>query len=467
MEQRRLLGKAAVVGGLTLALMIPLMMILGTVLERRGLRDGVIADIARSATGSQKILGPVLVVPYRERIERVKRDADTGKTTVEIDFEDRFVTLLPERLEIAGAVATEERYRGIHKALLYNTTLGFAGSFAVPAHFGLADRQHRIQWGQAYLALGVPDVRGIKARPTLRWQAAPLAFAPGANDAALTSGLHAPLGELPTAAAAYEFAFELALQGMERLELVPVGRDTVIELRSAWPHPSFIGRFLPETRTVTDAGFTARWRTSYFSTNVEQLLNQCGGRECAALSENALGVAFIQPVDLYLKAERAVKYGVLFVGLTFAVFFLFELFKRLAIHPIQYGLVGIALAIFYLLLLSLSEHLGFGLSYFIAATACVGLLGFYTAYVLKSARHAAGFATLLAGLYGALYVLLQLEDFALLMGSLLLFVILTAVMVLTRKVDWYQLGRGAEPALRAEPSGRGRARSSDNSMESE
>ena len=155
---------------------------------------------------------------------------------------------------------------------------------------------------------------------------------------------------------------------MERLEFVPVGRDTLIELRSAWPHPSFIGRFLPESRSVNDAGFTARWRTSYFSTNVEQLLNQCGGRECAALSENALGVAFIQPVDIYLKAERAVKYGVLFVGLTFAVFFLFELFKRLAIHPIQYGLVGIALAIFYLLLLSLSEHLGFGLSYFIAAT---------------------------------------------------------------------------------------------------
>jgi inner membrane protein len=352
-------------------------------------------------------------------------------------------------------VDTEERYRGIHKAVLYNTKLAFAGSFAVPAHFGLADRQHRIQWGQAYLALGVPDIRGIKAGPTLRWQAARLAFAPGARNDVITSGLHAPLGELPTAAAAYEFAFELALRGTQRLELVPVGRDTLIELRSAWPHPSFIGRFLPENRTVTGAGFTARWRTSYFSTNVEQMLNQCSGRECAVLNEDALGVAFIQPVDIYLKAERAVKYGVLFVGLTFAAFFLFELFKRLTIHPIQYGLVGIALAIFYLLLLSLSEHLGFGLSYLIAAISCVGLLGFYTAYVLKSVRHAAGFAALLAGLYGTLYVLLQLEDFALLMGSLLLFTILTAAMVLTRKVDWYQLARGTEPALRAQPSERG------------
>jgi inner membrane protein len=453
MEQRKLLGKAAVVGGLTLALMIPLMMILGTVSERRGLRDGVIADIARSAAGPQKILGPVLVVPYRERVERVKKDARTGKTTVEVAAEDRVVTLLPERLEISGTVSTEERYRGIHKAVLYNTKLAFAGSFAVPAHFGLADRQHRIQWGRAYLAIGVPDIRGIQAGATLRWQTARLAFVPGARNDVVTSGLHAPLGELSTAPAAYEFAFELALRGTQRLELVPVGRDTLIELRSAWPHPSFIGRFLPESRTVNDAGFAARWRTSYFSTNVEQLLSQCGGHECAALSENTLGVAFIQPVDIYLKAERAVKYGVLFVGLTFAAFFLFEVFKRLAIHPIQYGLVGIALAIFYLLLLSLSEHLGVGLSYFIAATACVGLLGFYTAYVLKSIRRAASFAALLAGLYGTLYVLLQLEDFALLMGSVLLFAILTAAMVLTRKVDWYQLGQGAAPALRPEPSG--------------
>ena len=178
MEQRKLLGKAAVIGGLTLALMIPLMMIQGTVSERRGLRDGAIADIARSSTGPQNVLGPILVVPYRERIERTKKDTATGKSTVEIQFIDRVVTLLPERLEVTGVVNTEERYRGIHKALLYNSALAFKGTFAVPEHFGLADRQNRIQWQQAYLAVGVPDIRGIKARPTLQWQAAKYAFAP-------------------------------------------------------------------------------------------------------------------------------------------------------------------------------------------------------------------------------------------------------------------------------------------------
>ena len=247
----------------------------------------------------------------------------------------------------------------------------------------------------------------------------------------------------------------LNLQGMERLEFVPIGRDTLVDLHSLWPHPSFVGRFLPEQRAVTDAGFQARWRTSYFATNVEQLLNQCGQRACDALLENALGVTFMQPVDIYLQTERAVKYGMLFIGLTFAAFFLFELFKSLAIHPIQYALVGIALAIFYLLLLSLSEHLRFGISYLIAAVACVGLLAFYAAYLLRSLRRAVGFATLLGSLYAVLYVLLQLEDYALLMGSLLLFTIVAAVMILTRKVDWYQLGRAPDSSATVQASAQG------------
>jgi inner membrane protein len=223
----------------------------------------------------------------------------------------------------------------------------------VPAHFGLADRQDRIQWGQAYLAVGLSDIRGIKARPALRWQAAPWlsrqAPRTGSSRAACT-----PLRAAVTAAS-YEFALSRRRGSDGAPELCrsggkPRGAALGVAHRASSAVPA-------GGRTVTDAGFAARWRTSYFSTNGEQLLDQCGGRECAALAENALGVAFIQPVDIYLQAERAVKYGVLFVGLTFAAFFLFELFKRLAIHPIQYGLVGIALAIFYLLLLSLSEHL--------------------------------------------------------------------------------------------------------------
>jgi inner membrane protein len=178
---------------------------------------------------------------------------------------------------------------------------------------------------------------------------------------------------------------------------------------------------------------------------MEQLFATCAHRDCPGLNENSLGVAFIQPVDVYLQAERAVKYGILFLGLTFAAFFLFELFKRLAIHPVQYGFVGIALCIFYLLLLSLSEHLSFGLSYFIASAACVSLLGFYASYVLKSVARSIGFTSMLGALYGVLYVLLRSEDYALLMGSLLLFAILALVMIITRKVDWYNIGETLAP----------------------
>jgi inner membrane protein len=444
MKQRTLLAKSLAVGGLGLVVMIPLMMIQGTVSERRALRYGAITDIANSSSGPQKLLGPVLVVPYRERVERVGKD-EKGNQRVELEDRDGWVSLLPETLDIAGSVTTEERYRGIHKAQLYHSKLSLKGSFAVPEQFGLAQRQSRITWGHAFVAVGIQDIRGIKSRPVLNWQARSLAFAPGTRQAIPMTGLHAPLGELPAHAATYEFAFGLDLQGTEQVEFVPVGKDTIVKLRSTWPHPSFIGRFLPEQRSIGSDGFEALWRTSHFATDMTQLWDGCRPPGCRDVLQSAFGVAFIQPVDIYLKTERAVKYGALFIGLTFAAFFLFELFTRLAIHSIQYGLVGIALAIFYLLLLSLSEHISFGPSYLIAATACVAVLGFYAAYVLRGIRRAAGFTVLLSGLYAVLYVLLQLEDYALLMGSVLLFAIMASVMILTRNVDWYQVGRG-EPA---------------------
>jgi inner membrane protein len=440
MEQKQLLWKAGVVAALAIGLMIPLAMIQGAVAERRALHDDVVANIASSTSGPQKILAPVLVIPYRERITRTVTEARTGTTREQVKVVDGTVTLLPARLEVAGAAATEERYRGIHKALLYRSSLSFKGSFDIPAGFGLKP-EGTVSWGTPYLAVGVSDIRGIKSRPILTWQGRGTPFQPGTRDGLLSSGLHAPLAALPPDAASYEFSFELDLQGTDRLDIVPAGRETTVRLHSAWPHPSFIGRFLPEQRAVSDSGFDATWRSSYFSTDIEQLWRQCGYRECPQLLQSSLGVAFIEPVDIYLKTERAVKYGVLFIGLTFAAFFLFELFKRLAIHPIQYGLVGIALAVFFLMLLSLSEHLSFGVSYLAAASACIGLLSVYAAYVLRGMWRASGFAALLVGLYGALYVLLQLEDFALLMGSLLLFAIVAALMLGTRKVDWYRLGK--------------------------
>lgn len=243
------------------------------------------------------------------------------------------------------------------------------------------------------------------------------------------------------------------LQGLKRLGFLPLGRDTHLKLASAWPHPSFEGRFLPVSREITDAGFTANWETSFLASNMEQHFTDCLERQnCTEFAGNLLTTAFIQPVDIYLQGERSLKYAILFVGLTFLAFFLFEILKSLKIHPIQYGLVGAALALFYLLLLSLSEHIAFPLAYVSASAACVSMLGFYVSFVLGNVRRGLGFGGALAGLYGALYVLIRSEDHALLMGTLLLTAVLLVVMIITRKVNWYQVSRDIRDASLGEPS---------------
>jgi len=308
----------------------------------------------------------------------------------------------------------------------------------------MPDGPGNLVWGRALLVLGIQDTRGIRENVQLEWDGVQPALYPGGVDAAGTpNGVHADLGILPASKSPVtrEFRIALTLLGTERLDIVPVGATTSVALASAWPHPSFTGRILPDAGTrVSGEGFAAQWRTSHFATNLSQLHQRCvQSRQCEAFSQHSLGVSFIQPVDLYQAVERSVKYGFLFIGLTFAAFFLFEILKRLAIHPIQYALVGIALAVFFLLLISLSEHLGFAPAYAIAAAACVALVGYYVGHVLHSFRRGAGFAVLLSSLYALLYVLLRAQDHALLAGSVFVFTALAAAMVATRRVDWYAL----------------------------
>jgi inner membrane protein len=274
----------------------------------------------------------------------------------------------------------------------------------------------------------------------------PLKFLAGSTSGLIGSGLHAPIppadGDQP---AHLELAIDLGIQGTSELDLVPVGRDSQVSLSSDWPSPSFNGLYLPVKHTINAAGFDARWSTSFFSTNLEEALHRCTeNADCTEFNSRVLGVSFIDPVDQYLKTDRAIKYAFLFISLTFAGFFLFEVLKKLAVHPIQYSLVGAALAIFYLLLLSLAEHLGFATAYVLSSGACVTLIGFYASGILRSARRGVVFAGSLAALYGMLYVLLSADDYALLMGSALLFGLLAVVMVLTREVDWSSLGRKEE-----------------------
>lgn len=273
----------------------------------------------------------------------------------------------------------------------------------------------------------------------LSWNQNEFTAEPGARLKMLGSGVHVNIGQV-TPGQGYSFAMELKLQGTSQFNLIPLGKETLLNLVSDWPHPSFTGNFLPVERRISQQGFEARWQTSYFSTNIHDQFLRCAGHEdCEAFRQTSLGVKLIDPINHYVKSDRAIKYAVLFIALTFAGFFLFEVLQRLQVHPIQYALVGLALAFFYLLLISLAEHIGFGLAYGISASACVGLIGFYVSYVLHSRLRAFGFTGALALLYLLLYGLLSAEDYALLMGAIMLFALLAGFMTLTRKVDWYSL----------------------------
>ncbi len=435
-----------------IGLMIPMTMIMGLIAERQSAQRGVLSEIAQSSTGEQSITGPVLLVPYKRRVMQSQIVRDVNGTERERKSEkivDETLAFLPESLEIDGDVSTFEKRRGIYTARLYTAPLKIKGRFAVPKGYYAQGGGGAFDFGRARLVVGVSDPRGIKNSPALQLGASTVSFVSGANAPGMAAGMHADLGALgEDQSHGIDFAFDLELQGMERLWFVPTGKSTQVSLKSNWPHPSFYGRYLPEPRPAGAAnpadGFSARWRTSHFSTNLASLYDDCvsSANKCSAVTNNGFGVSLIQPANIYQQLERSAKYGFLFVGLTLIAFFLYEVLKRLAIHPIQYGLVGIALAMFYLLLTSLSEHISFDIAYAIASAACIGLQTFYVSYVLQSFRRGLGFGALLALLYGALYVLLQSEDHALLLGSVLLFGLLAAVMVGTRKVDWYRVGEG-------------------------
>ena len=441
---RSLTLKLGAIALLIVLLLIPLLMIDGMIQDRQQLRDGVLEDIARSSSYSQQLTGPIMVVPFRKVVRTWKTNEKTNQSYQEIGEQRGRLYFLPERFELDGKVQTELRSRGIYQARLFHADNRISGQFVIPPQWGIDEDFADYQFEQAFVAVGISDIRGIENALTLQFNGQDLDFIPGSNVDWLGEGVRVALPPLnPAKALQLPFGFDLRLQGTGQLQVTPVGKTSEVKLAANWPHPSFIGNYLPTRREIGESGFTAQWQTSFFSTNLEEAMSTCvNGARCEEFNGRSFGVSFIDPVDQYLKSDRAIKYALLFIALTFAGFFLFEVLKSMAVHPIQYALVGAALAFFYLLLLSLSEHLGFALAYLLSASACVVLIGFYVSHVLRSARHGLSFSAGLAALYGLLYGLLSAEDYALLMGSLLLFGLLGVFMVLTRKLDWYGIGPG-------------------------
>ncbi|MCX2894755.1 cell envelope integrity protein CreD [Stenotrophomonas lactitubi] len=433
MKSLKMLLRFAIVGGLILLLLIPLFLIRSVITERSAYREEAYSRVAESRAGTQRVVGPVRVVPWskREQVEVV--DAQGNKKT-ELQTTQGYWLQPPATLQISGELLPSQRSVGLFKVPVYSWNGQLKATFSeddYPEHDGMT-------YGEAYIALGVSDARGLVGTPNLRVDGQQVKLLPGvAGASALGRGLHAPIAGIARSGgtlAASSVELELQLDGSRSLSVVPVGDDNQIALRSSWPHPSFAGAFLPNERRVDAQGFDARWAVSSLASDAQQRLH-----EGDDLDAQAVQVSLVDPVDTYTQADRASKYGVLFVVLTFVGFILFELIKSLRIHPLQYLMVGLALAIFFLLLISLSEHIAFWQAYLVSALACISLQAVYLANVLGHWKRGLGFAAMLTVLYGALYGLLVSENNALLMGSLLLFVILALAMWVTRRVDWYAL----------------------------
>jgi inner membrane protein len=413
----------------------------GIILERQQRQNEVKADIARSSAGEQTLVGPVLVIPYIE--EFTETTTENGIKKIENMREHRKAVILPDQLNLAGGFSNEFKKLGIYKALTYQLGGNIKGSFKLPATIKLTayHQNSNLTMQPAYLSMGISDPRGITNRPTISWANQTLDFVQGSQLKALGNGIHAPIGLLQHAIdTTINFEINLNLRGTEQFNFAPIAGNNTIALQSSWQHPHFGGSFLPEasTQTINAKGFSAKWAVSSLSSNNQAVfMNQLTGEQNQFLE--SLNIGFAEPINVYSQSDRATKYGLLFIGLTFAGFFIFEILKNLRIHPAQYTLVGLSMAMFYLLLVSLAERIGFASAYLIASCACVLLLGYYLSYVLQSKTNGTLFASLLTALYGALYGILASEDNALLMGSLLVFGLLALVMVITRKVDWYKI----------------------------
>lgn len=423
---------------MTLLMLIPLAMIRGVVSERQSMQRQVEETIAGSLAGIQRIAGPVLVIPYWER-EVVTKTDDRGREQRQTLEQPRQAVIVADSLSYIGEIRVAPKYKGLYKVLTYDISGGWKANFHVPANLGLDLDPSRITIGKAFLAMGLSDVRGLRSSPKVLWNDSPLAVANGSGLDVLGEGLHAAVGVLEVNKPRdYKLEMNLGFAGTGALAIVPLGKTTTVQLTSSWPHPNFGGRFLPIARQIGDNGFSAKWETSHLASRNGALVKGGLPAERGKQPLEAFDVTFIEPVSIYQQAERAVKYGVLFIAITFAAFFLFETLKGLRIHPLQYAMVGLALATFFLLLVSLSEHVAFALAYAIAGLSCVLLIGYYLAHVLGGWRRGLGFSLKLTLLYIVLYGLLLSEDNALMLGSCLLFALLASIMILTRRVNWYQ-----------------------------
>lgn len=456
-----LLVKGAALAAVLVALAGALGAVSSIVSEREGRLREAEASVAASLASSQTVLGPLLQRDCVEAWETVQGEGKDRKTVTERRAWK--LAAVPESVAVKGSVAIEPHYRGIFKVKGYVMNATLAANWADGAAL-LPEREHpgsRLQCDAPSILVALGDSRGVRSA-AIRIDGAAAAALPGTGHEAYPRGFHVGVAEdWVGSSRPLTMQVEMAIVGTGELGFAPVGKSTRVDLASDWQHPSFTGRFVPVEKEIGEHGFNARWALNALATTAPEEavagspvcvgggVGPAPGREAAHCVET-FGVSFIDPVSTYTLSDRATKYGLLFIALTFVGVGAVEVMRRVRVHPIQYLLVGAALALFFLLLVSLSEHLPFDAAYLAASGACTLLLAFYGRFVLGGTRAGLAFGAAIGALYGVLYVLLQLEQRALLFGSLLLFAVLAAAMVATRRIDWYALlgriGAGAAPA---------------------
>lgn len=420
--------KIANIGIIIILLMIPNTIIKELISERNGNQRTVIREVSAKWGKEQQIVGPVLTIPYKTFFEN--KDGEIFEST-------KYCHFLPEQLNIHGDINPENRKRGIYNVVLYQALINCDGWFKKPNFDKLGVVEKDVLFDKAFLQVSIPDMAGINDKITLTYDKQTYHMEPGIEKLnGFSSGVQIPI-KLASDREKMNFNFNLNINGSSALTFGPIGKETLVKLRSAWGSPSFMGSFLPDEHKVTKEGFTASWKILDLNRNYPQSWNN----QNQDLLQSSFGLKLMQPVDEYAKNFRSAKYALLVISLTFLLFFFFEVINKQKVHPMHYIFIGLAISIFYILLLSLSEHLGFNKAYLLSSWAIIGLVGTYSTSILETKFLALILSGILVAIFSFIFIILQLEDFALLAGSIGLLAVLASVMYYSRNIDWSNVGR--------------------------
>jgi inner membrane protein len=426
-QKNKLVIKAFFIGCLILVLLIPTFFIMFLVTDREDRRKEVVKEVSSKWAGAQTVTGPFLIIPYyEEQLNKTNQVISTKK----------FLYLLPDELNINGRILPQIRHRSIFKVPVYNSSLQISGKFKIAKPDKLPVAITALHFDETLVCMGITDFKGIGENLQLKWNDTTSNFETGLPGIDwLKEGISNPIrlvaDDLVTGTG--NFSINLSLKGSEQLYVVPLGSTTKVHFESEWTNPAFDGKYLPDTNQVNEKGFVADWKILQYNRSYPPYFTNTANY---AIDESAFGINLLQPVDAYGQTMRSVKYAVLIIALTFFVYFFLEIYYRRSVHPLQYVLIGFALVIFYTLLLSISEYVQFGPAYLISSSATVILIAWYTKGIFKKWSIVLLFTLILSLLYLFIYVIIQLQDDALLFGSIGLFVLLTIIMYFSRKVNW-------------------------------